>query len=108
MWVISYYPAYARVRFFFYLILNIKTSTEINPVKTCQRNCRVQQVRMTMHLKGALDLTQHVFSVQPRANVARLAEKKDVSPELIARLHRIEGAHAVSKYKDCALAQPCV
>lgn len=34
-------------------------------------------------------------SVQPRSNVARLSEKKDISPELIARVARMEGAHLV-------------
>ena len=34
-------------------------------------------------------------SVQPRSNVARLSEKKDISPELVARVARMEGAHMV-------------
>lgn len=34
-------------------------------------------------------------SIQPRSNVTRLSEKKDVSPELAARLAKIEGAHLV-------------
>ncbi|KAF8814705.1 hypothetical protein BYT27DRAFT_7205671 [Phlegmacium glaucopus] len=32
-------------------------------------------------------------NIQPRSNVARLSEKKDVPPELVDRLARMEGAH---------------
>lgn len=39
---------------------------------------------------------QFLFSVQPRSSVANIKEKKSVSPELAARLQRMEGAHAVS------------
>ena len=34
-------------------------------------------------------------SVQPRSNIARLSENKDISPELVARVSRMEGAHLV-------------
>ncbi|PPQ72696.1 hypothetical protein CVT26_002913 [Gymnopilus dilepis] len=34
------------------------------------------------------------ISVQPRSNVANIKEKKSISPELAARLQRMEGAHA--------------
>ncbi|KIM46799.1 hypothetical protein M413DRAFT_63478, partial [Hebeloma cylindrosporum] len=32
-------------------------------------------------------------SVQPRSNIPGLSEKKNISPELAAKLQRLEGAH---------------
>jgi hypothetical protein len=34
-------------------------------------------------------------SVQPRSNIARFSENKDLSPEVVARLARMDGAHLV-------------
>jgi uncharacterized MAPEG superfamily protein len=33
------------------------------------------------------------FSVQPRSNISKVANNKKISPELAARLQRMEGAH---------------
>jgi len=45
-------------------------------------------------LKGSvLSKAGEYNNVQPRSNIARLSEKKDISPELVARAARMEGAH---------------
>jgi len=45
-------------------------------------------------LKRSIMSKAGVFNdVQPRSNVARLSEKKNVSPDLVALLERMEGAH---------------
>jgi len=45
-------------------------------------------------LKGSIMRKAGSFTnIQPRSNVARLSERKDVSPDLVASLARMEGAH---------------
>jgi len=45
-------------------------------------------------MKGLIMRKAGTFdNVQPRSSIARLSEKKNVPPELVARLARMEGAH---------------
>jgi len=93
IWLLAYIPGFAKVSKRankIYVVLMICAVSSPLPLVVSLHSTSTRRFVRAMMLFTNLDV-----SVAPRQNLVRLG-RKDIKPELLAKLKRMEGAHTVS------------